>query len=98
MKLPSSSPSLPIGTNKVIDERILLIYQVEFIPWRLQVTGTLTPYEGGLRFWVYKKFSLLEMERIVGLGRELDLGYGADLDETHWLIALAEQWSFTVLA
>jgi len=38
------------------------------------------------------------MERIVGLGRELDLGYGADLDETHWFIALAEQWSFTVLA
>lgn len=38
------------------------------------------------------------MERIVGLGRELDLGYGSDLDETHWLIALAEQWSFTVLA
>ncbi|KAH8480077.1 hypothetical protein H0E87_030351 [Populus deltoides] len=38
------------------------------------------------------------MERVVGLGRELDLGNGADLDETHWLIALAEQWSFTVLA
>jgi hypothetical protein len=38
------------------------------------------------------------MERIVGLGRELDLGNGADLDETHWLIALAEQWSYAVLA